>query len=249
MITIKTEEQLNLMRASGKIMKEVFERLADYIKPGITTKDIDKFANKIIVSRGAKPSFLHYMGFPASVCTSVNDVIVHGIPSNDVVLKEGDIVGVDLGGSYNGINTDACRTYPVGKISEQARKLIEVTQNSFFEAIKHLKAGSRVGDIGATIQSYVEPKGYTLVREMQGHGIGTTVHEDPGIPNYGKAGTGVILRKGMCICIEPMVNAGERYIDISHEDGWTCRTRDGSLSAHYENTLLITDEGVEIMTL
>jgi len=189
------------------------------------------------------------MGFPASVCTSVNDVIVHGIPSSKQVLREGDIVGVDVGVDYKGIHTDACRTYAVGQISDEAQRLIDVTRDSFFEAIKHLKAGSRVGDIGAVIQAFVEPKGYTLVREMQGHGIGTSVHEDPGIPNFGKAGTGVVLRKGMCICIEPMVNAGGRHIDISTEDGWTCRTRDGSLSAHYENTILITDDGVEIMTL
>jgi len=249
MITIKTEEQLNLMRASGKIMKEVFQSLIDYIRPGITTKDIDKFVTKLIVSRGAKPSFLHYMGFPGSVCTSVNDVIVHGIPSDKEVLREGDIVSVDVGVNFHGIHTDACRTYPVGKISKEAQDLIDVTRQSFFEGIKHRKAGSRVGDIGAAIQQFVEPKGYTLVREMQGHGIGTTVHEDPGIPNYGKAGTGVILRKGMCIAIEPMVNAGERYITISNEDGWTTRTRDGKWAAHYENTMLITDDGVELMTL
>ena len=249
MITIKTDEQINLMRASGRIMKEVFAKLADFIKPGITTRDIDKFVHKIITSRGAKPSFLHYMGFPASVCTSVNDVIVHGIPSSKQVLREGDIVGVDVGVDYKGIHTDACRTYGVGQISAEAQRLIDVTRDSFFESIKHLKAGARVGDIGAVIQAFVEPKGYTLVREMQGHGIGTSVHEDPGVPNFGKAGTGVVLRKGMCICIEPMVNAGERHIDISTEDGWTCRTRDGSLSAHYENTILITEDGVEIMTL
>lgn len=249
MITIKTEEQLNKMRQSGKVMKEVFLKLKDFIKPGITTKDIDKFCNRLIVSKGCKPSFLHLYDFPGSVCTSVNDVIVHGIPSDSAVLKEGDIVSVDVGVNYKGIHTDACRTYPVGKISKEAQDLIDVTQQAFFEAIKHLKAGCRVGDIGSAIQHYVEPKGYSLVREMIGHGIGTSVHEEPDVPNYGKAGTGPILRAGMCIAIEPMVNQGTRHIQISNFDGWTCSTRDGKLSAHYENTLLITEDGVEVMTL
>ncbi len=249
MITIKIEEQLNKMRESGKVMKEVFARLKDFIKPGITTKDIDKFCNRFIISKGCKPSFYHLYDFPGSVCTSVNSVIVHGIPSESVVLQEGDIVGVDVGVNYKGIHTDACRTYAVGKISKQAQDLIDVTEKAFFEGIKHLKSGCRVGDIGAAIQSFVEPKGYSLVREMVGHGIGTSVHEEPNVPNYGKAGTGPILRAGMCIAIEPMVNMGTRHIVISKEDGWTCCTRDGKLSAHYENTLLITEDGVEVMTL
>ena len=249
MITIKTEEQLNKMRQSGKVMKEVFARLKDFIKPGITTKDIDKFCNRFIISKGCKPSFLHLYDFPGSVCTSVNSVIVHGIPSDSVVLQEGDIVSVDVGVNYKGIHTDACRTYPVGKISAEAQNLIDVTEQAFFEGIKHLRAGCRVGDIGAAIQHYVEPKGYSLVREMVGHGIGTSVHEEPEVPNYGKAGTGELLRAGMCIAIEPMVNQGTRHITISREDGWTCSTRDGKLAAHYENTLLITEDGVEVMTL
>ena len=249
MITIKTEEQLNKMRESGKVMKEVFAKLKDFIKPGITTKDIDKFCNRFIISKGCKPSFLHLYDFPGSVCTSVNSVIVHGIPSDKMVLHEGDIVSVDVGVNYKGIHTDACRTYPVGNISKEAQDLIDVPEKAFFEGIKHLKSGSRVGDIGEAIQKFVEPKGYSLVREMVGHGIGTSVHEEPNVPNYGKAGTGPILRAGMCIAIEPMVNAGTRHIVISNEDGWTCSTRDGKLSAHYENTLLITEDGVEVMTL
>ncbi len=249
MITIKTSHQIELMRQSGQVMKEIFVGLRDVIKPGITTKDIDTWVHDYIVSHHCKPSFLHYMGFPASVCTSVNDVIVHGIPDDETILNEGDIVSVDVGVNYKGIHTDACRTYPVGKISAEAEKLIEVTKQSFFEAIKGLKAGSFVGDIGAAVQNYVEPKGYSLVREMQGHGIGLSVHEDPGIPNYGKAGTGYQLRENMAICIEPMVNMGSRHIKISTLDGWTCRTRDGKWAAHYENTLLIKKDGVEIMTL
>ncbi len=248
MITIKTPHQIELMRHSGQIMKEIFVGLRDVIKPGITTKEIDTWVHDYIVSHGCKPSFLNYMGFPATVCTSVNDVIVHGIP-DDTVLAEGDIVSVDVGVQYKGVHTDACRTYPVGKISDEAKQLIEVTKQSFFEAIKGLKAGSYVGDIGEAVQKFVEPKGYSLVREMQGHGIGLSVHEDPGIPNYGVAGTGYRLRENMAICIEPMVNMGSRHIKISSTDGWTCRTRDGKWAAHYENTLLITKTGVEIMTL
>lgn len=248
MITIKTPHQIELMRHSGQIMKEIFVGLRDVIKPGITTKDIDNWVYDYIISHGCKPSCLGYQSYPASVCTSVNDVVVHGIP-DDTVLKEGDIVSVDLCVQYKGVNTDACRTYPVGKVSAEVAKLIEVTKQSFFEAIKGLKAGSFVGDIGEAVQKFVEPKGYSLVREMQGHGIGLSIHEDPGIPNYGKAGTGYQLRENMAICIEPMVNMGSRHITISSEDGWTCRTRDGKWAAHYENTILIKKDGIEIMTL
>ena len=248
MITIKTPHQIELMRQSGQIMSEIFVKLRDVIKPGITTKDIDTWVHEYIISHNCKPSFLNLYGFPGTVCTSINDVIVHGIP-DDTVLQEGDIVSVDVGVQYKGMHTDACRTYPVGKISKEAEQLIEVTKQSFFEACKGLKAGSYVGDIGAAVQNYVEPKGYSLVREMQGHGIGLSVHEDPGIPNYGKAHTGYRLRENMAICIEPMVNMGSRHIKISKADGWTCRTRDGKWAAHYENTLLITKNGVEILTL
>lgn len=248
MITIKTPHQIELMRHSGQIMKEIFIGLRDVIKPGITTKAIDTWVHDYIISHGCKPSCLGYYGFPASVCTSVNDVVVHGIP-DDTVLQEGDIVSVDLCVQYKGVNTDACRTFPVGKISPEVQKLIDVTKQSFFEALKGLKAGSYVGDIGEAVQKFVEPKGYSLVREMQGHGIGLSIHEDPGIPNYGKAGTGYRLRENMAICIEPMVNMGSRHIKISSEDGWTCRTRDGKWAAHYENTILIKKDGYELMTL
>ncbi len=243
-----TPHQIDLMRHSGQIMKEIFVQLKTVIKPGISTKDIDNWCHDYIVSHGCKPSFLNLYGFPASVCTSVNDVIVHGIPSENLILKEGDIVSVDVGVNYKGIHTDACRTYPVGNISKEAAELIEATKQSFFVGAKTVKAGSCVGDIGAAIQQYVEPLGYTLVEEMQGHGIGSRVHQDPGIPNFGKAGTGYVFKENMAICIEPMVNQGTRHIKID-KDEWTCRTRDGKLAAHYENTMIITKDGVEIVTL
>ena len=248
MITIKTPHQIELMRESGKVMKGIFIGLRDVIKAGISTKDIDRWVYDYITSHGCKPSCLNYEGFPASACVSPNDVIVHGIPRDDIILQEGDIVSVDLCVNYKGIHTDACRTFAVGKMSPEAQQLIDVTKQAFFEAIKGLKAGSFVGDIGEAVQKFVEPKGYSLVREMQGHGIGLSIHEDPGIPNYGKAGTGYKLRENMAICIEPMVNMGSRHIKIDR-DGWTCRTRDGKWAAHYENTILIKKDGIEIMTL
>lgn len=245
---VLTNHQIELMRHSGEIMKQIFIGLRDVIKAGITTKDIDRWVYDFIVSHDCKPSCLNYMGYPASVCTSVNDVVVHGIPSDDVVLQEGDIVSVDICVNYKGVHTDACRTYAVGKISPEAQRLIDVTKQSFFEAIKNLKAGNTVGDIGSTVQAFVEKNGYSVVREMQGHGIGTHIHEDPGIPNFGKAGTGYKLHENMAICIEPMVNMGSRHIVIDR-DGWTCRTRDGKWAAHYENTMLVKKDGVELMTL
>ncbi len=243
-----TKHQIELMRQSGEVMKGIFVGLRDFIKAGITTKDIDTWCHNFMLAHDCKPSCLGYMGYPAAVCTSVNDVVVHGIPSDDVVLQEGDIVSVDICVNYKGIHTDACRTYAVGKISPEAQKLIDVTKQSFFEAIKGLKAGKTTGDIGAAVQSYVEANGFSVVRDMQGHGIGTHIHEDPGIPNFGKAGSGVKLRENMAICIEPMVNMGSYHIKIDR-DGWTCRTRDGKWAAHYENTMLVTKSGVELMTL
>ena len=252
-IFLKTEDEIELMRNANRLVGKTLGTIGKHIGPGVTTLQLDKIAEEFIRDNGAVPTFKGFPNpfgkpFPASICTSVNDVIVHGIP-DDTVLAEGDIVSVDVGVQYKGVHTDACRTYPVGKISDEAKQLIEVTKQSFFEAIKGLKAGSYVGDIGEAVQKFVEPKGYSLVREMQGHGIGLSVHEDPGIPNYGVAGTGYRLRENMAICIEPMVNMGSRHIKISSTDGWTCRTRDGKWAAHYENTLLITKTGVEIMTL
>ena len=247
MIKALTPHQIELMRHSGEVMKQIFVGLRDVIKPGITTKDIDSWVYNFIISHDCKPSCLNYMGYPASVCTSVNDVVVHGIPGN-LVLADGDVVSVDICVNYKGIHTDACRTYPVGNISPEAQRLIDVTKQSFFEAIKLVKTGVKTGDIGAKVQQVVESNGYSVVRDLQGHGIGTTIHQDPGIPNFGKSGTGVSLITNCAICIEPMVNMGG-YKVMFDKDGWTCRTRDGSLAAHYENTMLVKTDGVELLTL
>ena len=247
MVIVKTEKQIEAMRESGKILRDVLLKVQDFIKPGVTTKEIDKFAHRYIVSRGAKPSCLGYMGYPASVCTSVNEEVVHGIPS-DYVLQDGDIIGVDLCVLYKGMHTDAARTFCVGNVSEEKKKLVEATKQSFFEGIKHLKAGSRVGDIGEAVQRYAEGLGYGVVRDLQGHGVGCKIHEDPGIPNYGKKGTGEFLKEGMTIAVEPMLTMGTYEVYVC-EDGWTVCTDDGEPSAHYENTILITENGVEILTL
>lgn len=248
MVLIKTEKQIQAMRESGKILRDVLLKIEEFIEPGKTTKDIDKFAHRYIVSKGAKPSCLGYMGFPASVCTSVNDVVVHGIP-DDTVLQDGDIIGIDLCVLYKGMHTDAARTFCIGQVSEEKRKLVEATKQSFFEGIKHIKEGSRVGDIGNSIQRYAESLGYGVVRSLQGHGVGCKLHEDPGIPNFGEAGTGEFLKEGMTLAVEPMLTLGDYEVYISREDGWTVRTEDGKPSAHYENTLLIKKDGVEILTL
>ena len=242
-----TNHQIELMRHSGEVMKGIFVGLRDFIKAGISTKDIDTFVYDFIISHGCKPSCLGYMGYPASICTSVNEVVVHGIP-DDTKLQNGDIISVDLCVLYKGMHTDAARTFCVGEVSEDKKKLIEVTKQSFFEGIKHIKAGSRVGDIGEAVQKYAESFGYGVVRELQGHGVGFQIHEDPGIPNFGKKGTGEFLKEGMTIAVEPMITMGSPEVFVA-EDGWTVATDDGSMAAHYENTLLITKDGVEILTL
>ncbi len=247
MVIVKNEKQIQAMRESGRILRDTLLKIEEFIKAGITTKDIDKFAHRYIVSRGAKPSCLGYMGYPASICTSVNEVVVHGIP-DDTKLQNGDIISVDLCVLYKGMHTDAARTFCVGEVSEDKKKLIEVTKQSFFEGIKHIKAGSRVGDIGEAVQRYAESFGYGVVRELQGHGVGCQIHEDPGIPNFGKKGTGEFLKEGMTIAVEPMITMGSPEVFVA-EDGWTVATDDGSMAAHYENTLLITKDGVEILTL
>lgn len=247
MVIVKTEKQIEAMRESGKILRDTLLKVQEIIKPGITTKEIDKFAHRYIVSRGAKPSCLGYMKYPASVCVSVNEQVVHGIPG-DLVLQDGDIVSVDLCVLYKGMHTDAARTFYVGNVCEEKKKLVEATKQSFFEGIKHIKAGSRVGDIGYAVQAYAEALGYGVVRDLQGHGVGCSIHEDPGIPNFGKAGTGEFLKEGMTIAVEPMLTMGTYEVYLC-EDGWTVCTDDGMPSAHYENTLLITKDGVEILTL
>ena len=232
------------MRIAGSIVAETLELIKAYAKPGISTKALDKIAHEYIISRGAKPSFLHYQGFPATICTSVDDVVVHGFPS-DKILKEGEILSVDYGAIFKGWHGDAARTFAIGKISPEKQKLIDVTEASFFEGIKALKEGSRLGDIGSRVQTYAEKFGYGVVRDFVGHGIGRHMHEDPAVPNYGMAGTGMKLKAGHTIAIEPMINMGSPAVKIN---GWDHRTRDGLPSAHYENTVLITESGCEILT-
>ena len=248
MIKIKSQEEIDLMREAGRITRDTLKVVENSIRVGISTKELDKIAYDYIKSQGATPSFKNYGGFPGSICASVNDTIVHGIPSNNIILKEGDIISIDCGAKYKGYHGDAARTFPVGKIDAKVKKLIKVTEQSFFEGIKDLKSGAFVGDISHRIQTFVEKNGYSIVRELVGHGVGSHLHEDPMVPNYGKAGSGPRLNANAVIAIEPMVNMGDKnVVFMSH--GWTCKTRDGLPSAHYENTVLITESGVEILTL
>lgn len=248
MITIKSAQQIEKMRASAKITRDALLLLEEHIKPGVTTAQLNKIAHDFILSKGAKPNFLHYNGFPGSICASINDEVVHGIPEKGRVLKEGDIISIDMGAVLDGFHSDAARTFPVGNISPEAQRLIDVTKQSFFEGVSTLKHGAKLGDLSYTIQSYVEDNGYSVVRDLVGHGIGRNLHEDPSVPNFGKAGRGVTLAAGMTLAIEPMVNAGGYEVSVLDND-WTVVTDDGSLSAHYENTVLITKDGYEILTL
>ena len=248
MIKIKSQEEIVLMREAGRITRDTLKIVENSIRVGISTKELDKIAFDYIKSQGATPSFKNYSGFPASICASINDSIVHGIPSDDILLKEGDIISIDVGAKYKGFHGDAARTFAVGKIDSKVKKLIKITEQSFFEGITGLKSGAFVGDISHRIQTFVEKNGFSIVRELVGHGIGKNLHEDPQVPNYGRSGSGPRLNSGCVLAIEPMVNMGERHV-MFMPDGWTCKTRDGLPSAHYENTVLITDEGVEILTL
>lgn len=248
MITIKSKSEVEKMRVAGKITGDTLKFLEPHIKPGVSTEQLDKLARNFIASRGATPSFLHYEGYPKSICASLNDAVVHGIPSKSVVLSEGDIISIDVGAYKDGYHGDAARTFAVGKISSEAQRLIDVTKESFFEGIKYAVHGAKLGDVSAAIQEYVEERGFSIVRDLGGHGIGRNMHEDPFIPNFGHRGHGVRLAAGMVLAIEPMVNAGE-YGVSQLDDGWTIVTDDGSLSAHYENTILITKNKCEILTL
>ena len=247
MITIKNEHELQSMRRACRITAEARALAGSMVKPGVTTKEIDKAVHDFIVAQGAKPSFLNYNGFPASVCISVNDCVIHGIPGG-YTLKEGDIVSVDVGALYEGFHGDCAATYPCGAISTEAQRLIDVTQESFFVGIKEAVKGHRVSDISHAIQTYVESNGFSVVRSFVGHGIGRRLHEDPEVPNFGAPGRGPRLLKGMTLAIEPMVNAGVADVRVL-KDGWTVLTNDGKLSAHYENTVLITDGEPEILTV
>ena len=248
MITIKTAQEIELMRKANEIVRDTLDLIRDKIKEGMTTKALDKIAYDYITKCGAVPSFLGYSGFPASICTSINEQVVHGIPSDKVVIKEGDIVSVDCGSIYKGFNGDAARTFMIGKVDDKVKKLVEVTEQSFFEGVKILKEGVRLGDLGHAIQSYAESFGYGVVRALVGHGIGRDMHEDPEVPNYGREGHGLRLRKNMTIAIEPMINMGTHEVYML-DDGWTIVTEDNLPSAHYENTVAITEDGVEILSL
>ena len=247
-VTIKSKKEIELMREAGKMLEEVHNKLADFVKPGISTLEIDQFGEKAIRDLGCVPNFLNYNGYPASICVSVNDEVVHGIPSKDRILQDGDIVSLDAGLIHEGYHSDAARTHAVGNISEEAKRLIEVTKQSFFEGIKYAKAGHHLHEISAAIGAYAESFGYGVVRDLVGHGIGTHLHEDPAVPNFAQPSRGVRLQPGMTLAIEPMITAGGyavRWLD----DDWTVVTEDGSLAAHYENTILITEGEPEILTL
>ena len=248
MISVKTEEEISLMREPCRIVKETLEYVGKHICAGMTTKQVDELVYKYITANGAIPSSLGYYGYPASACVSVNEVVVHGIPG-DRVIEEGDIVSVDITAEKNGFNGDAARTFMIGNVSEEKRKLVEVTRECFFKAIEGLRAGSPLFDIGYAVQTHAESHGYGVVRALVGHGIGREMHEDTSVPNYGRKGTGMRLKAGMTICIEPMINMGTYKVIFDKQDGWTVTTADKKPSAHYENTVLIREDGVEILTL
>ena len=247
MIAIKNEQELSKMRQACRITAAARALAGEMVRPGVSTKQIDKAVHDYIVSQGAKPSFLNYHGYPASICSSVNDTVIHGIPGG-YVLQEGDIVSVDVGAYYKGFHGDCAATFPCGAISAKAEKLINVTKQSFYEGLRFAKRGHRVSDISHAIQTYVESNGYSVVRSFVGHGVGRQLHEEPEVPNFGRAGHGPRLLRGMTLAIEPMVNEGTHEVRVL-KDGWTTVTADGKLSAHYENTVLITDGEPEILTV
>lgn len=247
-VSVKSAKEIELMREAGRLLEIVHDELAKMIKPGISTLDIDREGEKIIRSFGCVPNFLHYNGYPASICVSVNDEVVHGIPSKHRILQEGDIVSLDAGLIYKGFHSDAARTHAVGKISPEAQKLIDVTRECFFKGIEFAKAGHHLHEISAAIGAYAESFGYGVVQDLVGHGIGRALHEDPQIPNFAQKRRGIRLVPGMTLAIEPMINAGTWQVAWLDDD-WTVVTEDGSLSAHYENTVLITDGEPEILTL
>ncbi|MBQ8719894.1 MAG: type I methionyl aminopeptidase [Clostridia bacterium] len=247
MIIIKNSEQIQVMKRAGRITAEALLVAKDAIRPGISTKEIDTKIRHYIEKCGAKPSFLGYGGFPGSACISLNNEVIHGIPSASRILSEGDIVKVDVGACYRGYNGDSARTFAVGKVSDEALKLISVTEKSFYEAMRFARAGMRVGDIGCAVESFVISNGFSVVRDYVGHGVGASLHEEPEIPNFGRAGRGARLYSGMTLAIEPMVNVGTPSVKVL-KDGWTVITADGALSAHYENSIVVTDSDPIILT-
>ena len=247
MITIKNKEQIAKMRDAGKIVAEVLALMKEHVEPGVSTWELDEIAENYIRKCGAVPTFLGYGGFPASICASINEQVVHGIPNRNCILNEGDIISIDVGATFRGYVGDAARTFPVGKISDENARLIEVTRQSFYEGLAHAKKGNRLGDISNAIQRYVEKNGYSVIRDLVGHGVGENMHEDPMVPNYGKKGRGIKLCEGLTIAVEPMVATGHYALE-QLADNWTYVTRDGSMAAHYENTFAITDGEPEILT-
>jgi len=246
MVILKLPEEIEKARASNQIVAEVLSKLRDKVKPGVTTRELDKLAEEIAEKRGARPAFKGYRGYPYSLCTSVNEEVVHGMPSSRV-LKEGDIVGLDFGVLYKGFFGDSAITLPVGKIDAAALQLLKVTEQSLYEGIAQAKEGNRLGDISGSVQQTVEAPGFSVVRDFVGHGIGRNLHEEPQIPNYGKKGRGLTLKSGMILAIEPMVNQGDYRVKIL-QDGWTVVTEDGRLSAHFEHSVAITDNGPDILS-
>ena len=248
MIIIKSDSEIDLMRESGKVTGFILKELENIIRPGLSTADIDRFVEKTIREAGMIPSFKGYGGFPASACVSINDEVVHGIPDKKRILREGDIVSVDVGSTYKGYVSDAARTYPVGEVSDVARHLMEATRDSFFAGLEYCKVGCRLSDISHAIQQSAEGEGFSVIRDFVGHGVGQNMHEDPQIPNFGKAGRGPRLAKGMVFAIEPMICEGTYDVRTLSND-WTVVPLDGKLSAHYENTVVITDGEPELLTL
>jgi len=246
-IYYKSKREIEIMRKAGLILAETRLELERHIKPGISTLELDKIAHDFIISKDAYPSFKDYEGFPKSICTSVNEVVVHGIPSKKVVLKDGDIISIDLGVQYQGYHADSAWTYPVGAVDPKILKLLEVTKEALFRGLEAVKPGNRVGDISYAIESFIKPHGYGIVKELAGHGIGRSLHEDPLILNFGNPDTGELLQEGMTICIEPMINLGVANIRLD-KDGWTIRTLDKKPSAHFEHMVAITKDGYEILT-
>ena len=247
-VTIKSAREIDLMRQSCKLLEEVHDELGKFIKPGISTLDIDRYGDELIRERGGVPNFLNYNGYPASICVSVNEEVVHGIPRKDRILKSGDIVSLDAGLIYKGYHSDAARTYPVGEVAPEVQQLVDVTKQSFFEGIKAARAGNHLYDISNAIDAFIKPYGYGIVRDLVGHGIGTSLHEDPQIPNFAQHRRGLKLMAGMTLAVEPMINLGTYEVEWLDDD-WTVVAIDGLPSAHYENTILITDGEPEILTL
>lgn len=248
MVIVKSPREIALMKEAGRVVGLVFKTLEEQIHPGMSTLDIDEIVEKTMLDNDCTPAEKGYYGYPASACVSVNDALIHGIPSKNIIIKEGDIVSVDIVANYHGYMADACRTYKVGTVSERAERLVRITKEAFFEALKYVKVDGYIGDISHAVQEYVEKHGYNVTRDYTGHGIGSHMHEDPSIPNFGKAGTGTRIVPNIALCIEPMVLEGRKDTRVL-SDGWTVKAKDGKLTAHYENTVIVTESGYEIITM